>query len=41
MRSAMESLALDQLDLIHDGPHTFELGDRVRAISFRRLLEDL
>ena len=41
MRSAMETLALDHLDLVHAGEKTFPLSDGVRALSCRRLLTDL
>jgi hypothetical protein len=41
MRSALETLRLDRLDVIHVGPHTFQLGERLRAVSIARLLEDL
>lgn len=41
MRSAMEALKLDQLDLIHAGADTFPLAPRVRAVAIGRLLDDL
>ena len=41
MRSALHTLRLDRLDVIHIGPHTFPLADRIRAVSISRLLDDL
>jgi predicted AAA+ superfamily ATPase len=41
MRSALESLKLDTLDVVHAGSHTFPMGDRIRGVALRRLLSDL
>jgi predicted AAA+ superfamily ATPase len=41
MRSALQDLKLDRLDVIHAGTETFPLGPRVRAVAASRLLEDL
>jgi hypothetical protein len=41
MRSALQGLKLDRLDVIHAGGETFPLGPRVRAVAASRLLEDL
>lgn len=41
MRSAVETLRLDRLDVIHAGKETFPLAAKVRAVAFSRLLEDL
>jgi predicted AAA+ superfamily ATPase len=41
MRSAMADLRLDGLDVVHAGGDTFPLGERMRAVSLSRLLEDL
>jgi predicted AAA+ superfamily ATPase len=41
MRSALETLRLDRLDVIHVGPRTFARRDRIRAVSISRLVEDL
>lgn len=41
VRSAQESLGLDRLDLVHAGDHTFPLAEGIRALTFRRLFEDL
>jgi predicted AAA+ superfamily ATPase len=41
MRSAMQDLKLDRLDVIHAGGETFPLGPGVRAVAAARLLEDL
>jgi predicted AAA+ superfamily ATPase len=38
MRSALESLRLDRLDVIHAGRRTFALADRVRAVAAHELL---
>ena len=40
-RSALASLHLDRLDVVHAGEDTFSLGPRLRALAFRRLLNDL
>lgn len=41
MHSAMESLRLDHLYVLHAGEHTFPLADGVTALAFARLLDDL
>jgi predicted AAA+ superfamily ATPase len=41
MHSALESLKLSRLDIIHAGRKTFRLSKLVRAIAARRLLDDL
>jgi len=41
MRSALADLHLDRLDVIHAGRETFPLGQRIRAVALRRLLEDV
>lgn len=41
MRSAMESLKLGRLDVIHAGDKTFPLAKKIRAVALSRLLEDL
>lgn len=41
MRSALDSLRLQRLDIVHSGDHTFELARGVRAVAFRRLLTDI
>ena len=41
MRSALQDLKLDRLDVIHAGGETFPPGPRVRAVAASRLLEDL
>ncbi len=41
LRSALESLRLDRLDLLHAGDHTFPLAEGARAVAFGRLFEDL
>ena len=41
MRVAMQDLALDRLDVIHIGKETYPLGERVRAVAFDQLQQDL
>lgn len=41
MRVALEDLHLERLDVVHGGPHTFNLAPRIRAVAFARLLVDL
>lgn len=41
MRVAMQDLALDRLDVIHIGTETYPLGERVRAVAFDRLQQDV
>jgi predicted AAA+ superfamily ATPase len=41
MRSALETLRLDSLDVVHAGEHTFELHERIRALAASRLFMDL
>jgi predicted AAA+ superfamily ATPase len=41
IRTALEDLKLERLDVVHAGEHTFPLGERVRAVALGRLYEDL
>jgi hypothetical protein len=41
MRSAISDLKLNRLDVIHAGENTFPLSEKIRAVSWRRLLDDL
>lgn len=41
MRSALEDLKLDRLDVVHAGERTFPLAEGVRAVAAHRLLDDL
>lgn len=41
MRIALEDLRLDSLDVIHAGPDSYPLADRVRAVAATRILEDI
>lgn len=41
MRIAMQDLSLDSLDVIHAGPHTFPLGERIRGVAAVRMLDDI
>ena len=39
--SAIETLRLDTLDIVHAGAHTWPLGPKLRALSLRTLQDDL
>jgi len=41
MRHALDDLELDRLDVIHGGDQTFPLTDRIRAVAFARMFEDI
>jgi predicted AAA+ superfamily ATPase len=41
MRHALTDLELARLDVVHAGETTFPLAERIRAVSFSRLLTDL
>ncbi len=41
MRNALSDLGLNRLDIIHAGNQTFSLAEKVRAVSWRRLLKDI
>lgn len=41
MRSALSDLKLNQMNVIHAGEETFQMGKGVRAIALTRLLKDL
>lgn len=41
VRSALETLRLDKIEVIHAGQDTFPLGEKVRALAFSRLEEEL
>lgn len=41
VRSALAHLELDRLDVVHAGSATFPLDEKIRALSLRRLLDDL
>ena len=41
MRNALSDLKLQSLDVIHAGDQTFPMHEKVRAVSFIRLLQDL
>lgn len=41
MRIAIDDLKLDSLDVVHAGDETYALADGIRALSLRRLAEDL
>jgi hypothetical protein len=41
MRVALEDLRLERLDVVHGGPHSFQLARRIRAVAFSRLRDDI
>jgi uncharacterized protein len=41
MRIAMADLKLDRLDVIHAGRETWQMGERLRAVALKRVLEDV
>lgn len=41
MHAAMQDLQLERIDVVHLGPDTFPLRDRIRALSIQRLTIDL
>jgi hypothetical protein len=41
IRSALSDLKLNRLDVIHAGENTFPLAEKIRAVSWQRLLVDL
>jgi predicted AAA+ superfamily ATPase len=41
IHSALADLALDHVDIVHAGDHTFPLAERVRALALSRLYDDL
>ena len=41
IRTALEDLHLDRVDVVYPGAHTFPLAERVRALGLPRLYEDL
>jgi predicted AAA+ superfamily ATPase len=41
MRTALEDLKLDGLDVVHAGEETFPLAERIRAVSARRIWDDI
>jgi len=41
MHSALEDLGLDHLDVVHAGPETFPMREKIRALSLHRLWQDL
>jgi predicted AAA+ superfamily ATPase len=41
MRAALADLALDQLDVVHAGPHSFDMAPRIRAICAADVLQEL
>ncbi len=39
MRSALETLKLDRLDVIHAGPHLYDMADGIRAVPLASILD--
>jgi len=41
MQVAMEDLDLDSIDVIYPGDRAYTLGERIRAVPLRRLLDEV
>ena len=41
MRNALSDLNLQSIDIIHSGDHTFQLAEKVRAVSITKVLLDI
>jgi hypothetical protein len=41
IRSALDDLGLESIDIVHAGDRTFLLAERIRAVAFSRMFEDL
>jgi len=41
MHSALKNLHLDRIDIVHPGPRTFVVNDRIRAVALAQLFEDV
>jgi hypothetical protein len=41
MRSAIEDLRLEHLDVLHAGDETYPLAERIRAVAVPRILQDM
>jgi hypothetical protein len=41
MRSALADLKLERLDVIHASEGTFQMAEKVRAVAFDRIGEDI
>ena len=41
MRSALNDLGLDGIDVVHAGADTFPLADRIRAVALARVHTDV
>lgn len=41
MRSALSDLKLERLDVIHAGDTTFDMDKKIKAVSWKRLLQDI
>lgn len=41
MHVALQDLRLERLDVVHGGPHTFDMARGIRAVALSRLLDDI
>jgi predicted AAA+ superfamily ATPase len=41
MRSALADLGLESIDIVLAGDRTFPLAERIRAVAFSRMFEDI
>jgi uncharacterized protein len=41
IRTALDDLHLERVDVVYPGEHTFPLAERVRALALPRIYEDL
>jgi hypothetical protein len=41
MRSALNDLGLDSIDVVHAGESSFPLTEQIRAVSYQRILADI
>jgi predicted AAA+ superfamily ATPase len=41
MRSAFETLKLDRLDVLHAGKESWPMGEKIRAVAFSRMLDEV
>ncbi len=41
MYSALDTLGIERIDVLHAGEHTFPLAQQIRAVAFARLYEDI
>lgn len=41
LRSALDDLGLESIDIVHAGDRTFPLAEKTRAVAFSRMFEDI